>query len=188
MLTKELDTDINASYSTSTNEKGIIVSVSKDFETISGYTAAELKGQNHNILRHPDMPKIIFKKMWHALENGDEFIGFIFNHAKDGGYYWLANKTYLFSRDKKKGTCKYFSYKTTMSSRARFHMANLYSILLEEEKKGGIEASEAHLDEYLKFRGVSFDEYMKTFLDGGGLFKTGFFMARKLFGGGAKDE
>jgi PAS domain S-box-containing protein len=181
MLTKEFIANEEASYSTTTNEKGIIVSVSKDFEKISGYAKNELIGTNHNIVRHPDMPKIIFKLMWNALEDKKEFIGFIFNHAKDGGYYWLANKTYLFSKEKD-GSCKYFSYKSAMSSRARHYMAKLYATLLEEEKNGGIEASETYLNEYLAFRGVTFDEYMKTFLDGSGLLKTGFFMARKLFG------
>ena len=183
MLTKEIHPNNQKSYSTSTNEKGIIVSVSDDFQELSGYSKTELLGKNHNIVRHPDMPKIIFKKMWDTLNNGDEFVGFIFNHAKDGGYYWLANKTYLFSREKD-GSCKYFSYKSPMSSRARHYMTKLYATLLEEEKKGGIEASEVYLNKYLDFRGVTFDEYMKTFLDGGGVLKTGFFVARKLFGAG----
>jgi len=181
MLTKEIQPDNNTSYTTSTNEKGIITTISKNFETLSGYSQKELIGNSHNMVRHPDMPKIIFKIMWDALENNQEFVGFIFNHAKDGGYYWLVNKTYLFSRGKN-GCCKYFSYKLSMSARARHHISNLYASLLEEEKKGGIEASEKYLQEYLDFRGVSFDEYMKTFLDGSGLLKTSFFMARKLFG------
>ncbi|HIQ46268.1 MAG TPA: PAS domain S-box protein, partial [Sulfurovum sp.] len=92
MLTKEIFPDEEKSYSTSTNEKGIINSVSDEFVALSGYSKQELLGKDHNIVRHPDMPKIIFKKMWTALENGEEFVGFIFNHAKDGGYYWLANK------------------------------------------------------------------------------------------------
>lgn len=183
MLTKEIHPDNQKSYSTSTNEKGIIVSVSHDFEELSGYSKTELLGKNHNIVRHPDMPKIIFKKMWDTLNNGDEFVGFIFNHAKNGGYYWLASKTYLFSREKD-GRCKYFSYKSPMSARARHYMKKLYATLLEEEKKGGIEASEVYLNKYLDFRGVTFDEYMKIFLDSGGVLKTGFFVARKLFGAG----
>ncbi|MDQ7085632.1 MAG: PAS domain-containing protein [Sulfurovum sp.] len=180
MLTKEIYADENLSYSTSTNEKGIINSVSQDFESLSGYAKEELMGQNHNIVRHPDMPKIIFKIMWKTLSKDEEFVGFVFNHAKNGGYYWLAHKTYVFSKHQN-GSRKYFSYKFTMSDRARHYMAKLYAKLLEEEKKGGIEASEKYLEEYLSFRAVSFDEYMKTFLDASGLLRTGFFMARKLF-------
>ena len=70
-----------------------------------------------------------------------------------------------------------------MSFRVKHYMGALYSDLLKEEKKGGIEASEAYLNKYLKFRGVTFDEYMKTFLDGNGVLRTGFFMARKIFSG-----
>ncbi|UPT77885.1 PAS domain-containing protein [Sulfurovum sp. XGS-02] len=180
MLTKELHVDRHASYSSSTDENGIIISVSTDFENLSGYSKNELKGKNHNIVRHPDMPRIIFKMIWDALERGEESISYVFNHAKDGGYYWLANRTYLFSRDDQ-GRARYFSYKSAMSSRAKHHMLKLYTKLLEEEKKGGIEASEKYLTEYLEFRGVTFNEYMKTFLDNSGLVKTGFFMARKLF-------
>jgi len=186
MLTKEIIPNEEKSYSTSTNELGIITSASDEFIELSGYSKQELIGKNHNIVRHPDMPKVIFKQMWSTLKNGDEFIGFIFNHAKDGGYYWLANKTYLFSKNKD-GGCKYFSYKFPMSARARHYMSTFYASLLKEEKKGGIEASEKYMKEYLNFRGVTFDEYMKTFLDGGGLLKTGFFIARKLFGGAKKD-
>jgi len=43
-----------------------------------------------------------------------------------------------------------------------------------------MEASQKYLDEYLAYRGVSFNEYMETFLDASGLLKVGFFMARKL--------
>lgn len=180
MLTKELSVDEDASYSSSTDENGIIMSVSTDFEKLSGYSQNELKGKNHNILRHPDMPKIIFKIMWDTLKRGEESVCFVFNHAKDGGYYWLENKTYLFSKNDN-GGCRYFSYKCMMSNRAKYYMSKLYAKLLEEEKKGGIEASEKYLKEYLDFRGVTFDEYMKTFSTNNGLLKTGFFMARKLF-------
>ncbi|WP_373028171.1 PAS domain-containing protein [Sulfurovum sp.] len=180
MLTKELKVDKDASYSSSTDQNGIIISVSTDFENLSGYSKNELKSKNHNIVRHPDMPKIIFKKMWDALNRGEESITYVFNHGKDGGYYWLANRTYLFSRDDQ-GGARYFSYKSVMSSRAKHYMLKLYARLLDEEKKGGIEASEKYLSEYLEFRGVTFDEYMKTFLDNSGFVKTGFFMARKLF-------
>ena len=180
MLDKELHVDDNASYSTTTDEKGIIISVSKDFEEISGYAKEELMGKNHNIVRHPDMPKIIFKIMWETLEKNEKFVGYVKNHAKNGEYYWMANKTYLLAREKS-GKCKYFSYKGSMSTRAKHYMTTWYAELLEEERKGGIEASQKYMDEYLKYRGVSFNEYMETFLDGSGLLKVGFFMARKLF-------
>jgi PAS domain S-box-containing protein len=61
MLTKELKIDENGSYSLSTNQDGIIISVSEDFEKISAYSKSELMGKNCNMVRHPYMPKVIFK-------------------------------------------------------------------------------------------------------------------------------
>ncbi|UFH59624.1 hypothetical protein [Sulfurovum mangrovi] len=64
--------------------------------------------------------------------------------------------------------------------RAKYHIDNLYGSLREEEK-GGIEASEKYLNEYLNFRGVTYDEYIETFDDTVGVFRVGSFMTRKLF-------
>jgi len=180
MLEKEIHLDENASYSSTTDEKGIICSVSDDFVAISGYSKEELIGQNHNIVRHPDMPKVIFKILWEKLEKNEQFVGFIKNRTKSGDYYWMVNKIYLFRRDEG-GKCKYFSYKGGVSARAKVIIGEWYEKLLKEEEKGGIEASEQFMKEYLDFRGVTFDEYMETLLDAKGLLKVGYFMARKLF-------
>ncbi|MDM5263956.1 PAS domain-containing protein [Sulfurovum sp. XTW-4] len=180
MKEKELKIDDNANYSSTTNQDGIITHVCSDFEKISGYTKEELIGKNHNIMRHPDMPKIIFKIMWEKLQNGEKFIGFIKNKSKNGEYYWLSTKAYLYLKEKD-GKCKYFSYKGPISLRAKHHISKLYSTLLEEEKNGGIEASQKYLNEYLDYRGVTYNEYIETFEDTVGLVKVGYFMTRKLF-------
>ena len=49
---------------------------------------AELIGQPHNIVRHPDMPKIIFKMLWEYLQRGSEIHAYVINCGKDGSYYW----------------------------------------------------------------------------------------------------
>ncbi|WP_373031730.1 PAS domain-containing protein [Sulfurovum sp.] len=180
MIDKELHVDADINCSTSTDKDGIITHVCRDFEKISGYTKEELIGKNHNIIRHPDMPKIIFKIMWMKLHNGEKFIGFIKNKAKDGEYYWLSDKAYLYNKGEN-GACKYFSYKGPMSLRAKHHITKLYSSLLEKEKNGGIEASQKYLNEYLNYRGVTYNEYIETFENTAGLFKVGYFMTRKLF-------
>jgi PAS domain S-box-containing protein len=179
MLVKEYKPSEDKNYSSTTDEKGIICSVTEEFAKISGYTQEEMIGQNHNILRDPSMPKIIFSIMWKTIENKKTFVGFIKNRTRDGKFYWMAHKVHLFSKGKN-GACKHLSYKTPMSTRAKHHMTKLYENLLEEERKGGVEASHKYLKEYLDYRGVSFNEYMETFVDAGGLLKVGFFMARKL--------
>lgn len=72
-----------------TDKKGIITSVSEAFCEISGYTKEELIGKNHNIVRHPDTPKIIFEEMWKTLKSGNIWKGEIKNQKKDGSFYWV---------------------------------------------------------------------------------------------------
>lgn len=72
-----------------TDLKGIILHVSEAFCKISGYTKRELIGQNHNIIRHPDMPKESFKYLWDCLKKGEKVNLEVKNRKKDGSYYWV---------------------------------------------------------------------------------------------------
>ncbi|RLA66742.1 MAG: aerotaxis receptor Aer [Epsilonproteobacteria bacterium] len=72
----------------STDLDGIITYVNRKFCEITGYTKDELLGQGHNIIRHPDMPKTIFKELWIAIRSNKEWMGIIKNIRKDGFYYW----------------------------------------------------------------------------------------------------
>lgn len=72
-----------------TDLKGIIIHVSEAFCKISGYKKHELIGKNHNIIRHPDMPKETFKYLWDCLKKGEKVNLEVKNKKKDGGYYWV---------------------------------------------------------------------------------------------------
>ena len=56
---------------------------------MSGYSKAELIGQPHHILRHPDMPAMAFKDLWTTIERGIKWHGYVKNLCKDGRYYWV---------------------------------------------------------------------------------------------------
>jgi len=72
------------------NSNGIITYVNKNFCSLSGYTHEELIGKNHNIVRHPDMQKEIFKDLWYTIKVLKQtWKGQIKNRKKDGGYYWV---------------------------------------------------------------------------------------------------
>jgi aerotaxis receptor len=73
----------------STDLKGIITYTNRKFCKISGYTKEELLGKNHNIVRHPDMPKIAFLEVWETIQSGKEWTGIVKNLRKDGLYYWV---------------------------------------------------------------------------------------------------
>jgi len=72
-----------------TDLKGVITYVNDTFAKISGYSADELIGKPHNILRHPDMPKSVFKDLWKTIQRGESWSGYVKNRRKDGGYYWV---------------------------------------------------------------------------------------------------
>jgi PAS domain S-box-containing protein len=84
---KELGIE-NRSVISRTDLKGNITFANKAFATLSDYDKDELIGSPHSIVRHPDMPKAIFKEMWEALKNNESWHGFIKNLRKDGNYYW----------------------------------------------------------------------------------------------------
>ena len=72
-----------------TDLKGVITKVSSAFCDISGYSASELIGQNHNIIRHPDMPKELFANLWETIKSGKDWHGEIKNRKKNGDFYWV---------------------------------------------------------------------------------------------------
>ena len=75
-----------------TDTKGIITYANRKFCEISGYTQEELIGQPHNIIRHPDMPKEAFSKLWSTIQSGQIWHGLVKNLRKDGQYYWVETE------------------------------------------------------------------------------------------------
>ncbi len=72
-----------------TDLNGIITHANDTFARVSGYTIEELVGQPHNIVRHPDMPRAVFKELWDTIQCGKQWSGVIKNLRKDRGYYWV---------------------------------------------------------------------------------------------------
>ena len=73
---------------------GNILFANDAFCEISGYSRNELIGAPHNIIRHPSMPRELFRQMWHTIQKGEIFRGIIMNKHKDGQHYWV-NTTIL---------------------------------------------------------------------------------------------
>ncbi|MEZ5444268.1 MAG: MCP four helix bundle domain-containing protein [Gammaproteobacteria bacterium] len=79
-----------------TSPKGVITYVNRDFIEVSGFCEAELIGQAHNIVRHPDMPPAAFKDLWDTVKAGRPWTGIVKNRCKNGDHYWVeANVTPL---------------------------------------------------------------------------------------------
>ena len=86
-----LETDVPADelIVSRTDFNGTITYVNETFADISGYKPEELVGKNHNIIRHPDMPKSAFKDLWETIKSGKTWEGYVKNLRKDKGYYWV---------------------------------------------------------------------------------------------------
>jgi len=72
-----------------TDLKGIILYANQTFLRIAGYSEEELLGQPHSIIRHPEMPKCVFKLLWDTIAAGDEIFAYVKNMAKNGDHYWV---------------------------------------------------------------------------------------------------
>lgn len=86
---QEVTFNANQELVSTTDRRGVITYANDVFCEVAGYTADELIGKNHNIVRHPDMPKAAFKDMWDHLEKGHPWRGIVKNLCKNGGYYWV---------------------------------------------------------------------------------------------------
>jgi PAS domain S-box-containing protein/diguanylate cyclase (GGDEF)-like protein len=74
-----------------TNEFGVITYANPQFCDISGYSLSELVGKSHNLVRHPDMPEIIFEQLWNTIKEKKVWKGVIHNRAKNGDSYYVQS-------------------------------------------------------------------------------------------------
>ena len=148
---------------TKTDLKGKITYANRGFMDIVDMDEETLVGASHNIIRHPDMPKVIFKLLWSYLQSGQEIHAYVKNICADGSYYWVfANVTPSYDSKSNK-IVGYHSARRTPSKEAMQIIQPLYQQLLRAEKSGGINASEKIIDDLLKDKGVSYDEFILSF-------------------------
>jgi len=139
-----------------TDTNGKILYGNKTFIKMSGYEEGELLGSPHSILRHPDMPKIVFKLLWDRIKNKQEIFAYVKNLCKDGSYYWVyANVTATL--DTYGSVRDFHSVRRKPSAKAMEIIPALYASLLQAEKNGGIEASKNLLNKTLNDKGTDYD-------------------------------
>ncbi|WP_233890545.1 PAS domain-containing protein, partial [Tenacibaculum piscium] len=123
-----------------TDKKGVIEYCNEDFVTSSGYEEFELVGAGHNIIRHPDMPRIIFKMMWERLQEGKNMIAVVKNMAKSGKYYWVVTD-FTVKKDAKDEVLSYKGIRRLAPKKAVEEVIPLYKKLKDIEDVKGMEAS-----------------------------------------------
>jgi PAS domain S-box-containing protein len=145
-----------------TNLDGKITYGNSLFIQMSGYSELELIDHPHNILRHPDMPAVVFKLLWNQIRSGKEIFAYVKNKTKSGDFYWVfAHVTPSFDSNRK--ISNYHSVRRKPTTKALEIIKPLYASLLQKEKNSGIPASEEMLAQILKEKGVSYDEFILSF-------------------------
>ncbi|WP_297195115.1 PAS domain-containing protein [uncultured Campylobacter sp.] len=141
-----------------TNLKGDISYANHDFLKYAGYDhIKDVLNKPHNIVRHKDMPKTVFKYLWEYMKNGDEIFAFVKNLAKNGDFYWVfANVTP--SKDANGNVIGYYSVRRRPNEKALAIIKELYAKLLELEQKEGVNKACEMLDEYCKGQGKTYNE------------------------------
>lgn len=143
-----------------TDLHGKIIYANDIFIRMSGYTVGELKDKPHNLIRHPDMPKVVFKLLWGRLKERKEIFAYVVNKCKNGDYYWVfANVTPTISHGQ---LVDYYSIRRKPSSKALSTIQTLYQTLVNQERMGGVAASEKYLTNLLKEKGLSYDQFIAS--------------------------
>lgn len=147
-----------------TDPKGRITYANEVFQRVGLYNEAELLGEPHSILRHPDMPRCVFKLLWDTVERGEEIFAYVKNMAKNGDFYWVfAHVTPSF--DAQNRIVAYHSNRRCPRREAIAKIEPVYRQLLDEEnrhqdRKTGMQASHAMLVDLLTQNGIAYDEFV----------------------------
>ncbi|MDD5577785.1 MAG: PAS domain-containing protein [Methylobacter sp.] len=143
-----------------TDLKGLITYGNEIFIEFSGYEEHELLGSQHNIIRHPDMPRAVFKLLWDYLAEDKEIFAFVKNMSKDGGFYWVFTHVAPM-KDKNKQKIGYTSVRRMPNPKAIPIVTDVYRAMVQEEQRAGakhaMEASGKLLANILKDKGVTYE-------------------------------
>lgn len=149
-----------------TDTKGVITYANRVFLEVAGYEEHEVVGQPHNILRHPEMPRCVFKYLWDTITAGREVFAYVVNLAKNGDHYWVyAHVTPTF--DKNQNIVGYHSSRRVPADEPLSVIKGIYQTLLAEEQrysspKQGMEASMSILLNLLNEKGVGYDKFIHS--------------------------
>lgn len=147
-----------------TDLRGRITYTNDVFLRVAEYGEADVLGQPHNVIRHPDMPRCVFKLLWDTLEKGQEIFAYVKNMTAKGDYYWVfAHVTPSF--DAQGRITGYHSNRRAPARQAVAKIEPIYRELVAEEKrhanaKDGMAAAFHLLVKMLADKGVSYEQFV----------------------------
>ena len=147
----------------STDKKGIITYCNEDFVETSGYEEWELAGAAHNIIRHPDMPRVIFKLMWQRIQNKNNIIAIVKNLAKSGKYYWVMTD-FVIKEDQHGNIIGYKAFRRPAPKKAIEAVTKLYKKLVKIEETKGMDIAEEFLIGFLDGKETTYDDFIENLI------------------------
>ncbi len=146
-----------------TDTKGRITYGNRIFIEFSGYAEKELLGAQHNMIRHPDMPRGVFKFLWDTIQGQNECFAYVKNLSKDGSFYWVfANVTPLF--DPQGRIEGFFSVRRKPKAESIAIISDIYRAMLDMEQRVGpreaMDASLGLLQKMLAEKGLTYHEFI----------------------------
>lgn len=163
-IEKEIKLDPSRVIMSKTDPEGIIEYANDYFMEISGYEEYELMGQPHNIIRHPDMPEVVFKLLWERLHEGKNIHALFKNLTKDGSYYWVLTNFETKYNEEGQITSHY-AHRKAAPSNAIYEIEKLYKIILSIEKKRSPIIAEKYFYSLIEESGKTYDEYILSLLN-----------------------
>mgnify|MGYP001364627653 CR=1 FL=1 len=159
--------DERASIVSKTDLKGRITYANEVFLRLSDYSEREVLGQPHAMIRHPDMPRCIFKLLWDRISSGHEIFAYVVNMASNGDHYWVyAHVTPTF--DANHNVVGYHSNRRVPDPKVLSEtIIPLYAELrkIEESmpnRKDGMNAASKALMQKLSDMGMSYDKFIQS--------------------------
>ena len=146
-----------------TDPQGVITEANEIFTQISGYNEDELIGSSHNVIRHPDMPKIMFKIVWKHIMDKENVMAVVKNLAKDGKYYWVVTD-FVTRVDANRNIINYTAYRRPVHDRVKQAVIPLYKALCAIEDVAGMKASERFLTDYFEDRNTNYDDMVEEII------------------------
>ncbi len=163
-----------------TDARGIITYGNEKFVEISGYKESELIGSEHNILRHPDMPKAIFYLMWDNIKKNRNIMAVVKNISKSGDHYWVTTD-FDIQKNKEGKIRNYIAFRHPASKNIVQVIEPLYARLLEIEKEHDMDASLNYLEAFLEEKQMSYNQFIEDLAKPKGIAGTLIEKMKKLF-------
>lgn len=161
---REVTWDKTKTIMSKTDKYGTIEYANEIFVDVSGYEDYELVGQPHSIIRHPDMPKVIFKVLWDNISKGNNFHAIVKNMAKTGRYYWVVTDFDIIKNDEGEIT-HYTARRKAVPEEVLRVIEPLYKKLLQIEAVSGMDGSEKYLTGFLDEQGMGYVEYLNHVME-----------------------